>query len=406
MQDVSKFAPKREFKPLPIAGVCFSTHVCGFKESGFDDLLLVELSEGSTVAGVFTRSSTAAAPVDSCKANLPGGLARALLVHSGNANAFTGATGEAVVKETSKTVAELLNCPVTEVFSAATGIIGEPFPPQKITEQLKSMKAGLGPENGGAAARAIMTTDTFPKSASRRLKVSQGDIKLTGIAKGAGMIAPDMATLLSFVFTDAQIEACDLQACLNVANQKSYSKISIDGDTSTNDTLLAFATGQATHGSLKGADLAAFAEALTDLLKELALMIVQDGEGISKFITVDVKGARTDAEALSAGHAIAGSPLVKTAIAGGHPNWGRIVMAVGKSGVTVNKRAMSVQLGGIPVAQNGDALAHGQDMALSKHMSGGNIHVEVDLASGSSADTVYTCDLTYDYVKINAFYST
>lgn len=406
MNVVSPFAPKTEHQPLPVRGVRYATHRCGFKESGGDDLLLVALAEGTSVAGVFTRSSTAAAPVDACRANLPLGEARALIVHSGNANAFTGKIGEAVVRDTSAAVANLLGCSPQMVYSAATGIIGRAFPSEKIVSRLGELAERLDANGGAVAARTIMTTDTFPKSASRKIATSQGEVVLTGLAKGAGMIAPDMATLLSFVFTDAKITSGDLQRCLNVANQKSYSKISVDGDTSTNDTLLLFATGQSTAEPLSGEDLAAFSAGLNDLLKELALLIVRDGEGISKFITVDVKGARTDAEALSAARSIAGSPLVKTAMAGGHPNWGRIIMAVGKSGATVNKRNMSISLGGIPVARSGDPVAHDREEELHAHMTGNEIHIEVDLAAGTASDTIYTCDLTYGYVEINAFYKT
>ncbi|VAY87902.1 Glutamate N-acetyltransferase / Amino-acid acetyltransferase [mine drainage metagenome] len=406
MNSISPFAPETEYQPLPVSGVRFATHSCGLKDSGGDDLLLVALPEGTAVAGVFTRSSTAAAPVDACRANLPLGVARALIVHSGNANAFTGKMGEAVVWETSAAIADIFGCSPRMVYSAATGIIGRSFSPEKIVSHLVDLAGRLDANGGAAAARTIMTTDTFPKSTSRKVATSQGNIVLTGLAKGAGMIAPDMATLLSFVFTDAKIAPTDLQRSLNVANQKSYSKISVDGDTSTNDTLLLFATGQSTAETLSGADLAVFTEALTDLLKELALLIVRDGEGITKFIKVDVNGARTDAEALSAARAIAGSPLVKTAIAGGHPNWGRIIMAVGKSGATVNKRNMSVNLGGIPVARSGDPVAHNRDEDLNAHMGGREIHIEVDLAAGTASDTVYTCDLTYGYVEINAFYKT
>ena len=407
MTTISPFAPEKEYQPLSVNGVRYAIHSCGMKESGGDDLLLVTLPKKTTVAGVFTRSSTAAAPVDACIANLrQNGEARALLVHSGNANAFTGKMGETVVRETSQAIAEVLGCPTHEVYSAATGIIGRTFPAEQILSHLDDLFERLDEDIGAAAARAIMTTDTFPKSTSRKVETSQGEVVLTGLAKGAGMIAPDMATLLSFVFTDAKINPADLQCCVNEANQKSYSKISVDGDTSTNDTLLVFATGQSTAEALSGADLTIFANALNDLLKELALLIVQDGEGISKFITVDVTGARTDAEALSAARSIASSPLVKTAIAGGHANWGRIVMAVGKSGVTVDKHNLSIKIGGVPVARSGDPVEHQRDEELSAHMAGREILIEADLAAGVASDTVYTCDLTYGYVEINAFYET
>lgn len=406
MDQISPFAPAREHEPLPVPGVLYATEICGMKDSGGDDLLLVAFPAGTTVAGVFTRSSTAAAPVDACKSNLPHGEARALLVHAGNANAFTGRIGEAVVRDTSQKLAELFDCPVHTIYSAATGVIGKQFPSEQILPHLTHLVENLDPGAGAAAAKAIMTTDTYPKSTSRTITTAAGEITLTGLAKGAGMIAPDMATLLSFVFTDARIPAPTLQRCLSIANQRTFSKISVDGDTSTNDTLLAFATGESSQEALDGADLEAFQEALTDVLAQLAMLTIKDGEGISKFITVEVVGARTDAEALAAGRAIAGSPLVKTAIAGGHPNWGRIVMAVGKSGATLNKREMSVSIGDIPVARHGDPVAHGREAELSQHMSGREINIVVDLASGAAHDTVYTCDLTHGYIDINAYYTT
>lgn len=406
MTQISPFAPQKEHNPLPVKGVRYATHFCGLRDSAGDDLLLVTFPSKTSVAGVFTRSSTAAAPVDVCKENLPSGEARALLVHAGNANAFTGRMGEAVVHDTTQALAEMFDCPPQTIYSAATGVIGKPFSSGKVVRHLSDLAANLDENAGASAARAIMTTDTFPKSTSRKVQTSNGEITIAGIAKGAGMIAPDMATLLSFVFTDAKIGAADLQRCLSIANQESFSKISVDGDTSTNDTLLSFATGEATQDALEGESLNQFQKGLTAVLKELAMLTIKDGEGISKLITVDVVGARTDAEALAAGRSIAESPLVKTAMAGGHPNWGRIVMAVGKSGATVNKRELSVHLGGIPVACCGDPVDHGRDVELAEHMSNPEIHIEVDLAAGSAFDTVYTCDLTHGYIDINAYYTT
>lgn len=406
MNFVSPFAPKMGVTPFPVNGVRFATHFCGLKASGGDDLLLVVFDAATSVAGVFTRSTTAAAPVDACRNNLRYGQARALVVHSGNANAFTGKMGETVVRDTENALSEMLDCPPHAIFSAATGIIGQPFPSNKVVSHLAELVRDLDSDGAGKAAQAIMTTDTFPKIVSRKITIGDGEFVITGLAKGAGMIAPDMATLLAFVFTDAAVEPNDLQNCLNIANQESFSKISVDGDTSTNDTVLAFATGNNLRAPLVGDDLGLFQKVLAEILTELSLLIVKDGEGISKFITITVSGARTDAEALKAGLSIAGSPLVKTAIAGGHPNWGRIVMAVGKSGATVNKREMSVAIGGITVARNGDPVAHGQEVDLYDHMSGKEIAVHVDLAAGSCKDTVYTCDLTHNYVEINAFYKT
>lgn len=406
MTALSPFAPREDYIPLPVKGVRYATHFCGLKESGGDDLLLVSLAPETSVAGVFTQSSTAAAPVDFCKAHLKQGQARGLIVHSGNANAFTGRMGEAVVRETTDKVAALFDCPPEQIFSAATGVIGQPFPSEKVVCHLEDLSKELDEAGGADAARAIMTTDTFPKSLSSQIETSVGTITLTGLAKGAGMIAPDMATLLSFIFTDAKIEASRLQRCLSIGNQTSYSKISVDGDTSTNDTLLLFATGQTGERELNDADMLLFQDALNKMLKDLALLIVKDGEGVSKFITVDITGARTDAEALAAGRSVAGSPLVKTAIAGGHANWGRVVMAVGKSGATLDKREMSVSFGDFLLAQSGDPIAHGRDAELADYMSGDSIHIRVDLAAGEASETIYTCDLTHGYIDINAHYTT
>lgn len=402
----SPFAPSVRPTLKPVEGVRYASGKCALKASGSADLLLVELAEGTSVAGVFTQSLTAAAPVDWCKMQLPNGKARALLVHAGNANAFTGTMGEHVVTESTRAVASALEVKPEEIFTAATGIIGEPFQPGRIIEEIPGLARALDPDGAETASETIMTTDTYPKAVSRTIKTSSGTVTLTGFAKGAGMIAPDMATMLCFVFTDARIDARSLQKCLNIANLKTFSRISIDGDTSTNDTMLLFATGMAQRKVLEGPDLQAFQEGLEEVLKNLSQQVVRDGEGISKFITVRVGGARSDSDALKIAKTIAESPLVKTAMAGCSPNWGRIVMAVGKAGRPVNKKAISVSMGPHLLAVGGNPVLEADIDNLMSYMSLPEIEIGVDVGMGNREAVVYTCDLTAAYVDINASYKT
>lgn len=384
----------------PIAGVKLGSAEANIRYKGRTDLLLVELAEGTTVAGVFTKSKAPSAPIDWCRASLPHGKARALVVNSGNANAFTGKRGVAAVEGTAKAVQKRINCQDHEIYLASTGVIGEPLPFEKIEAALPALQLG---DDWNGAARAIMTTDTFPKAATRNVVVDGKKVTLNGIAKGSGMIAPDMATMLGFIFTDAAIEQKLLQSMLQQSNQKSFNAITVDGDTSTSDCALLFATGKA------GAEITAqnnkeFLAALQSLLIELAQLIVKDGEGAQKFITVNVRGAESNEAAHRIGLAIGNSPLVKTAIAGEDANWGRIVMAVGKSGEKADRDTLSVAIGGVVIAKDGERVEGYDEAPVVAHMKTRDILIEVDLRIGHGEATIWTCDLTHGYIDINADY--
>jgi glutamate N-acetyltransferase/amino-acid N-acetyltransferase len=351
---------------------------------------------------VFTRSKAPSAPIDWCRAALPHGTARALVVNSGNANAFTGKRGVASVQASAAAAAAAVGCAPHAVFLASTGVIGEPLAHEKIEAALPALHAALGDDWNGAA-RAIMTTDTFPKAATRSLLVNGVSVTINGIAKGSGMIAPDMATMLGFIFTDAAIDQPLLQRMLQRANAKSFNAITVDGDTSTSDCALLFATGKAGVTITEGAH-AAFEAALTDLLIELAQLIVKDGEGAQKFMTIRVRGAESDHAAHRIGLAIGNSPLVKTAIAGEDANWGRIVMAVGKSGEAADRDKLSVAIGGVTIARDGERVEGYDEAPVNAHMKTRDILIEVDLQIGPGTATVWTCDLTHGYIDINADY--
>lgn len=380
----------------PIDGVRLAAGAAGIRYKDRTDLLLVELAEGTQVAGVFTRSKAPSAPIDWCRAALPTGTARALLVNSGNANAFTGKRGVTAVQASAAAAANAVSCSAEEVYLASTGVIGEPLPHEKIEAALPSLHAALAADCWEAAAAAIMTTDTFAKAATRKV----GPITINGIAKGSGMIAPDMATMLAFIFTDAAIPAAQLQAMLQKSTQKSFNAITVDGDTSTSDCALLFATGS--HA--EAVDEAAFQEALDSLMIELAKLIVQDGEGAQKLMTIHVRGAESDEAARRIGLAIGNSPLVKTAIAGEDANWGRIVMAVGKSGEAADRDRLSVAIGGVVIAREGERVEGYDEAPVNAHMKTRDIIIEVDLQLGGGQATVWSCDLTHGYIDINADY--
>ena len=384
----------------PLAGVKLGSAEANIRYKGRTDLLLVELAEGTTVAGVFTKSKAPSAPIDWCRASLPHGKARALVVNSGNANAFTGKRGVAAVEGTAKAVQKRINCQDHEIYLASTGVIGEPLPYEKIEAALPALQLG---DDWNGAARAIMTTDTFPKAATRNVVVDGKKVTINGIAKGSGMIAPDMATMLGFIFTDAAVEQKLLQSMLQQSNQKSFNAITVDGDTSTSDCALLFATGKA------GVEITAqnnteFLAALQSLLIELAQLIVKDGEGAQKFITVKVRGAESNEAAHRIGLAIGNSPLVKTAIAGEDANWGRIVMAVGKSGEKADRDTLSVAIGGVVIAKDGERVEGYDEAPVVAHMKTRDILIEVDLRIGQGEATIWTCDLTHGYIDINADY--
>ncbi len=375
----------------------------GIRYSGRKDLLLVLLPEGSRVAGVFTRSKTASAPVEWCRDKLPGGQARALVVNSGNANAFTGKSGRDAVLATAGQAAKIAGCSTGEVFLASTGVIGEALDARAFTHFLARLAQEAEGNNWDDAARAIMTTDTYPKIATRRIEVAGKTITINAIAKGSGMIAPDMATMLAFVFTDAALPAAILQDALKQAVHKSFNAITVDSDTSTSDTVLLFATG-GDDTSASPQTERAFRHALDDILLDLAHKIVKDGEGASKFVEIRVSGAQSDASARRIAMSIANSPLVKTAIAGEDPNWGRIVMAVGKAGEPADRDLLDISIGGQLIARNGEVDPDYSEEIAAAHMKNPNIEIAVDLGIGNGADTVWTCDFTHDYIDINADY--
>ncbi len=407
IDQVSPFAPAR-FPRLPVVpGVRLSGTAAGVKYTGRADLMLAELSAGTQVAGVLTKSKTRSSAVDWCRDVLKGGKARGIIVNAGNANAFTGKRGLAGTTAMVKAAANTLGCRPSQVLVASTGVIGEPLPVERIEKALSKAKKGLGENKWSAAAKAILTTDTFSKGASAVTEIGGKKVTIAGFAKGSGMIAPDMATMLSFVFTDAAIPAPILQKILTRAADRSFNSITVDGDTSTSDTLILAATGKARNTapkSLADKDLKAFKAALDDVLVDLATQVVKDGEGASKFITIDVKGAESNEAARRIGLSIANSPLVKTAIAGEDANWGRIVMAVGKSGEAADRDLLKVAVGGVTIAEDGEGVPRYDEAPVAAHLKGRDISIEVDIGLGRGAARVWTCDLTHGYIAINADY--
>ena len=397
------------FPSLPaIGGVRFAAAEAGIKYKNRRDVLLAVFDKGTTVAGVFTRSRCPSAPVDWCKAALKSGKARALLANSGNANAFTGKRGRETTKLSAAMAAKVVGCKPNEVFLASTGVIGEPLDAQKFSGVLAATARRAAPGPWIDAASAIMTTDTYPKGATRQVRLGSATVTINGIAKGAGMIAPDMATMLSFVVTDAPIAAGALQKLLAAGVRDTFNAITVDSDTSTSDTLLLFATGAAPKAPkiTKATDkrLAPFKAALNDLLRDLAHQVVRDGEGARKFVEVRVRGAVSKTSARRIGMAIADSPLVKTAIAGEDANWGRIVMAVGKAGEPADRDRLSIYFGDTRVAVKGERDPAYSEEAVSAIMQRDAIVITVDLGIGTGCDTVWTCDLTKEYIAINGDY--
>ncbi|MFA5120811.1 bifunctional glutamate N-acetyltransferase/amino-acid acetyltransferase ArgJ [Zavarzinia sp.] len=405
---VSPLAPEGMPELPPIAGVEIGAIEAGVRYKGRTDLMMMRFATGTVAAGVFTTSKCASAPVDWCRSILGKGGARAVVVNSGNANAFTGKAGAAAAKTVAVATAKLVGCKADAVYMASTGVIGEVLPAEKVTAALPKLATTLRPDRWDEAARAIMTTDTFPKAAVRKTDIDGKPVTIVGIAKGSGMIAPDMATMLSFVATDATIPGDVLQALLAKAADKSFNSITVDGDTSTSDTLLAFATGKGvTHKpvtKLGDAHFRHFKAAFEDLLVELAQLVVKDGEGARKFVTVTVTGAQSAKAARKIALTIANSPLVKTAIAGGDANWGRIVMAVGKSGEKADRDKLTIKMGGRLVAEKGAVHPRHDEAAATEHFKGTDIVIEADVGVGKGSATVWTCDLTHGYIDINADY--
>ncbi len=406
---ISPLAPKSYPEMKPIAGVRLASHACGLRYQGRTDLMVAELAPGTTAAGVFTRSLTASAPVLWCREALKGGVARLVVVNSGNSNAFTGSLGVASVKRTVDKAAALVGCKPEEVFVASTGTIGVPMEDSKITAALSEVIGKLSDASWDDAARAILTTDTYPKLATRTAKIGGVEVRINGFCKGSGMIAPDMATMLAYVFTDAAIPAPILQDLLAKGADKSFNAITVDSDTSTSDSLQLFATGKAGNpvpASAQDSLLGDFKRKLNSLLLELAHLTVRDGEGASKFVEVRVTGAASARAAKVIALAIANSPLVKTAVAGEDANWGRIVMAVGKSGEKADRDRLCIKIGGVAVAQNGQVVPGYDEAPVDAHMKGQDILIETDVGVGRGKATVWTCDLTHAYIDINGSYRT
>jgi len=387
----------------PVAGVRFATAEAGVRYKGRTDVMLAHLAPGSTVAGVFTRSATRSAPVLDCQAKIGADseAGAAILVNSGNANAFTGRHGEGAVRAVTQAVADALDLPAARVFTSSTGVIGEPLPHERITAKIEELAQALSGDRFEAAARAIMTTDTFPKGAGASVEIGGKTVTIVGIAKGSGMIAPDMATMLVYIFTDAVCPRPALQALVSELSDRTFNCITVDSDTSTSDTLLMGATG-ASGVDVSGSE--AFREALHGVMLDLAQQVVRDGEGATKFVEVAVTGATSDADARTHALAIANSPLVKTAIAGEDPNWGRVVMAVGKSGAAADRDRLSIRFGAVLVAENGWVSPSYREEDAAAHMKGQDILIGVDLGLGQGMATVWTCDLTHGYIDINADY--
>jgi glutamate N-acetyltransferase/amino-acid N-acetyltransferase len=396
----------------PLAGVRLSSAAVGIRYQGRTDAVMMETAPGSTVAGVFTSNKCPGAPVDWCRTALKGGKARLVVVNAGNANVFTGKAGYDACAATAAGAAKVAGCPAKQVFIASTGVIGEMLPYEKLVAALPGLHESLAEDGWEAAARGIMTTDTFPKAATRTAQIGDATVRITGIAKGSGMIAPDMATMLCFVFTDAKIPADALQTMLKKGVDASFNCTTVDSDTSTSDTVLLIATGQAKHPRIPAADgtaarnrmLADFARALNDLLLDLALQVIRDGEGAQKLVKIDVTGATSAKSAHRIAMAVANSPLVKTAIAGEDANWGRIVMAVGKAGEPADRDKLSIGVGGVWMAREGGVIPGYDEAPVVAHMKGLEVEIAIDIGLGRGKATAWTCDLTHGYIDINGSY--
>jgi glutamate N-acetyltransferase/amino-acid N-acetyltransferase len=390
-----------------VPGLRLAAGAAGIRYPGRTDVMVIELVPGTAAAGVFTRSLTAAAPVRWDRQVIASGHARAVVVNSGNANAFTGANGERAVARTVRGAAERLGCAAEEVLVASTGVIGEALPVERLLAVVPQLFDRVSADGWADAARAIMTTDTYPKAASRQVMIDGVAVTINGIAKGAGMIAPNMATMLAFLATDAAVPPVLLQELLNEAVTRSFNAITIDGDTSTNDTALLFATGRAAHQPVSAAEdprLEDFRTGLGQVTAELAQMIVRDGEGATRFVTITVTGGETDEAARRLACTVANSPLVKTAIAGGDPNWGRVVAALGRAGERIDVDALTIRIGGTLVAAHGGPVPGYDEAPVAAHMQGRAVDIAIDAGVGFGAATVWTCDLTHGYIDINADY--
>ena len=400
---ISPLAPAA-FPDLPvIGGVTFAAVAAGVKYRDRSDVMLALLVPGTSVAGAFTRSATRSAPVLDCQAKLGGdtNTPAAILVNSGNSNAFTGGRGVESVQSVVQAVAACTGVPPARIFTASTGVIGEPLPHDRIIAKISELHEHQSSEGIADAAQAIMTTDTFPKGAAAEISVGGKSVKIAGIAKGSGMVAPDMATMLVYIFTDAVMDQAALQSLVSATNDTTFNCITVDSDTSTSDSLIVAATGAS---GVDVAGNAAFADALHAVMLDLAHQVVRDGEGATKFVTISVNGARDDRDARKVAFSIANSPLVKTAMAGEDANWGRVVMAVGKSGAVADRDKLSIRFGTMTVAENGWRAPDYSEDAASAYMKNDMLEIGVDLGIGSGTSTVWTCDLTHGYITINADY--
>jgi glutamate N-acetyltransferase / amino-acid N-acetyltransferase len=407
MAAVSPLAPESFPELPPIPGVRLAAYAAGVRYAGRNDLMLVELAPGSTIAGVLTQSTMPGQPVIWCRECLPGGTVRAIVVNSGNANVFTGRAGRQVVESTAATAARLFGCEPGQVFISSTGVIGEPPPADRIGAALPKIVPLLDAGAWELAARAIMTTDTFPKGATATATIDGMRVRINGFCKGSGMIAPDMATMLAYLFTDAALPANVLQPLLAEANERSFNCVTVDGDTSTSDTVLLCATQQARHAAITSpgdSRLGDFRRALAGLTTDLATQLARDGEGAQKFVTIEVSGADSDRAARRIGLSIGNSPLVKTALAAGDANWGRIVMAVGKSGEKADRDRLGIAVGGTQITADGGPVPNYNEGPVAEHMKGREIHIAIDIGIGNGKATVWTCDLTHGYVDINGSY--
>ena len=409
MADLEKspLAPE-VFPTIPaMSGVSMATAATGMKYVGRDDLLLMVWDAGTDIAGVFTKSATSGAPVRWSQDVLNAGKGRALIVNAGNANAFSGSAGTKAVETYTASLADHLGLPQQDILTASTGVIGEPLDPDQLSVYFGDLVEGLGSASWEEAAKAICTTDTYTKGATASCQLGETTITISGIAKGSGMIAPDMATMLSFISTDAAIDKDLLQSCLLQTTEKSFNAITVDSDTSTSDTVLLAATGAAGNTRITSeADpqLRQFQACLLEVMTDLAHQIVRDGEGATKFISIRVSGAVSDKSASIIGKAIANSPLVKTAIAGEDANWGRIVMAVGKAGEPADRDKLSISIGGVQITAFGARIADYDETPVAAHMKGQEVDIEVDIGLGSGTAQIWTCDLTHGYISINADY--
>jgi glutamate N-acetyltransferase/amino-acid N-acetyltransferase len=406
---VSPLAPTVTPTLPPIKGVRLASFAAGIRYKVRSDLMVAALAPGTTVGGVLTRSLTASAPVEACRAHLKGGNGRVLVVNAGNANTFTGKRGVTDVEATCAAAAQVFGCKPSEVFVSSTGTIGVPLPVEKITTVLPAVKDKMNDAAWADAAAAIMTTDTFPKVATRRTQIDGKTVTINGMCKGSGMIAPDMGTMLAYVFTDAALAAPVVQTLIAQGADKSFNCMTVDSDTSTSDTLLMFATGQAGNTAVTSVDdprLKDFTTALDDLLIELAKLVAKDGEGATKFMEIRITGAEHKAAAKRIGMSIANSPLVKTAIAGEDANWGRIVMAVGKAGERADRDKLQISVGGVTITRDGGPVENYDETPVVAHMKGQEILIEVDVGIGNGAAIIWTCDLTHGYIDINGSYRT